>query len=244
MSWFLDKERIIALNIVVDLKSLGYFKDTSLELSPLIVLTGVNGSGKTTILNAIENQFDNVRHYKWTGLSVFEKHLEGVKGDILLFEQPEAGLHPKFQLVIADILLTYALTGRTVVVETHSDHIINRLVRRFIESQEVRNVMKIFFLEQESGLEERKSKITDIYIDEYKGTLRYPEFFTQFDSETSAIVDTGMKKLLDKSNGKSNAEEIKITIDKGVINAPLDFFSQFASETMEICKASINNRKM
>lgn len=43
---------------------------------------------------------------------------------------------------------------------------------------------------------------------------------------------------------KSNAEEIKITIDKGVIDAPLDFFSQFASETMEICKASINNRKM
>ena len=93
-------------------------------------------------------------------------------------------------------------------------------------------------------MEERESKITDIYIDEYKGTLRYPEFFTQFDSETSAIVDTGMKKLLDKSNGKSNAEEIKITIDKGVINAPLDFFSQFANETMEICKSSINNRKM
>lgn len=93
-------------------------------------------------------------------------------------------------------------------------------------------------------MEERESKITDIYIDEYKGTLRYPEFFTQFDSETSAIVDTGMKKLLDKSKGKSNAEEIKITIDKGVINAPVNFFSQFASETMEICKASINNRKM
>ena len=228
------------MNIVVDLKSSGYFKDTSLELSPLTVLTGVKGSGKTTILNAIENQFDNVKHYKWTGLSVFEKHFEGEKGDILLFEQPE----PKFQLVIADILLTYALTGRTVVVETHSDHIINRLVRRFIESQEVRNVMKIFFVEQESGLEERESKITDIYIDEYKGTLRYPEFFTQFDSETSVIVDTGMKKLLDKSKGKSNAEEIKITIDKGVINAPVNFFSQFASETMEICKASINNRKM
>lgn len=131
------------MNIVVDLKSSGYFKDTSLELSPLTVLTGVKGSGKTTILNAIENQFDNVKHYKWTGLSVFEKHFEGEKGDILLFEQPE----PKFQLVIADILLTYALTGRTVVVETHSDHIINRLVRRFIESQEVRNVMKIFFVE-------------------------------------------------------------------------------------------------
>lgn len=182
------------MNIVVDLKSSGYFKDTSLELSPLTVLTGVNGSGKTTILNAIENQFDNVKHYKWTGLSLFEKHFEGEKGDILLFEQPEAGLHPKFQLVIADILLTYALTGRTVVVETHSDHIITRLIRRIVEDEhrELKDKIKIYFI---SKSEKYCSESTLIEISDEYGIKESPkDFFDQAALEQLDLMKAGMVK--------------------------------------------------
>ena len=179
------------MNIIVNLKSSGYFKDISLELSPLTVLTGVNGSGKTTILNAIENQFDNVKHYKWTGLSLFEKHFEGEKGDILLFEQPEAGLHPKFQLVIADILLTYALTGRTVVVETHSDHFINRIIRRYMEDEKNRKYIQIYFIDNDDS---DTSKIEPITISEVDGAMCENEnFFYQFASETSKIIDSAIK---------------------------------------------------
>ena len=181
------------MNIIVDLKSSEYFKDTSLELSPLTVLTGVNGSGKTTILNAIKNQFDNAKHYKWTGLSIFEKHFEGEKGDILLFEQPEAGLHPKFQLVIADILLTYALTGRTVVVETHSDHIINRIIRRYMEDEKNRKYIQIYFIDNDDS---DTSKIEPITISEVDGVMcKNEKFFYQFASETSKIVEAGYKNF-------------------------------------------------
>lgn len=97
----------------VNLETVDMFKNKSIEIMPLTVLTGVNGSGKTTILKAIEDQFSNTKHYKWTGFSIFKEHFEGEKGDILLFEQPEAGLHPKFQFALADIILAYAQAGRT-----------------------------------------------------------------------------------------------------------------------------------
>lgn len=181
------------MNIIVNLKSSGYFKDISLELSPLTVLTGVNGSGKTTILNAIENQFDNVKHYKWTGLSLFEKHFEGEKGDILLFEQPEAGLHPKFQLVIADTLLTYALTGRTVVVETHSDHIINRLLRRLIENPRLINRVKFYFIDKNS-----EPQISSIEMNPVNGFINAPlDFFSQFGDESMKIYNASINNLED-----------------------------------------------
>ena len=41
----------------VNLETIDMFKNKSIEIMPLTVLTGVNGSGKTTILKAIEDQF-------------------------------------------------------------------------------------------------------------------------------------------------------------------------------------------
>lgn len=166
---------------------------------PLTVLTGVNGSGKTTILKAIEDQFCNTKHYKWTGLSIFKEHFEGEKGDILLFEQPEVGLHPKFQLALADDILAYAQAGRTVVVETHSDHIINRLTRRFIEKQEIRDILKIYFLKHEADLGQNVFEITNIHIDDVDGCIcDDKDFFYQFADETVEIMSTGYKNLQKK----------------------------------------------
>lgn len=68
----------------VNLETIDMFKNKSIEIMPLTVLTGVNGSGKTTILKAIEDQFCNTKHYKWTGLSIFKEHFEGEKGDSLV----------------------------------------------------------------------------------------------------------------------------------------------------------------
>lgn len=177
----------------VNLENTGLFTDKFLNLTSFTVLTGINSSGKTTILKAIENQFDNVKHYKWTRLSIFTEHLEGEKGDILLFEQPEAGLHPKLQFKLTDILLTYAQTGRRVVVETHSDHFINRIVRRYMEDEKIRKYIKIYFIDQ--GLY-NMSNIEPVVIDEVEGVICENEnFFYQFANETSKIIDAGYKNL-------------------------------------------------
>ena len=60
----------------------------------------------------------------------------GIRSDessLLLLEQPEIHLHPKLQANLADFLLTLAEQGRRLIVETHSDHFINRLRRRIAE---------------------------------------------------------------------------------------------------------------
>jgi predicted ATPase len=54
-------------------------------------------------------------------------------GDLLVFEQPEIHLHPRAQAGLADLLLCTALSGKQVIIETHSDHLINRLRRRLAE---------------------------------------------------------------------------------------------------------------
>lgn len=60
-------------------------------------------------------------------LAVVAKGLGTRKGGCYLVEQPELHLHPSLQAHMADALLAIALTGRQVLVETHSEHIVTRL---------------------------------------------------------------------------------------------------------------------
>jgi predicted ATPase len=45
--------------------------------------------------------------------------------DLLLIENPEAHLHPEGQLVMGDLLARASAAGVQVIVETHSDHVLN-----------------------------------------------------------------------------------------------------------------------
>ena len=56
--------------------------------------------------------------------------LRSGRASLLILEQPEIHLHPRLQANLADFLLTLAASGRRIIVETHSDHFINRLRRR------------------------------------------------------------------------------------------------------------------
>jgi len=52
----------------------------------------------------------------------------------LLIEQPELHLHPEAQGRLADVLVTMAeRRGATLIIETHSEHILLRLMRRIAE---------------------------------------------------------------------------------------------------------------
>lgn len=115
----------------------------------------------------------------------------------LLLEQPEIHLHPKMQMKVADFLLSLAIQNKQVIVETHSDHLINRLVRRYMECKELRNKVKIYFVDKNDNGE---SKIECVHIDEVDGALcSNPNFFYQFASETEKIIDAGYKNLKDKN---------------------------------------------
>lgn len=112
----------------------------------------------------------------------------------LILEQPEIHLHPRMQMRMSDFLLSLSQTNHSVIVETHSDHIINRLVRRALEANDdsLINNIAIYFVENSAD----GSTINEIKINRIGGITDCPkEFFSQFASETSFIVKAGINNM-------------------------------------------------
>jgi predicted ATPase len=127
---------------------------------------------------------------------VFPIVLEGLrmsKGSTLLLEQPEIHLHPNLQMDMADYFISLALSGKRIIVETHSDHIINRLVRRIVEdeSNNLSELIKIYFV----GSTENGSLCEEICIDDTLGIINWPDnFFDQVAKEQQKIMLAGLNK--------------------------------------------------
>lgn len=156
--------------------------------SEIIFLNLKSGSGEDTRVNIADVGF---------GVSqIFPILLEGLrmrKGSTLLLEQPEIHLHPNLQMQLADYFISIALSGKNVIVETHSDHIINRLVRRIVEDDtfNLSSLINIFFISSTpSGSIYEKVK-----IDDKRGIVNWPDgFFDQSATEQERIIRAGLKK--------------------------------------------------
>lgn len=120
----------------------------------------------------------------------------------LIFEQPELHLHPKVQSCIADFFLSMTLLGKQCLVETHSEHFINRIRLRIAEAPEassLRDATSIYFVEKEQGW----SSFREIQIDEYGGIQVWPEgFFDEQHNETARILRAA--SLKSKKDWKDN----------------------------------------
>ncbi len=132
--------------------------------------------------------------------------LEGLrinKGSTLLLEQPEIHLHPNLQMQLSDFFISLALSGKNVIAETHSDHIINRLVRRIVEDEthNLKDLIGIYFIKQT----DEGSVIEEINIDETKGITNWPvDFFDQTANEQMKILQAGLKKRKNQRERKGN----------------------------------------
>ena len=58
-------------------------------------------------------------------LPVFVSCLVAEKGGLIIIENPEAHLHPKGQALLGSFLARAAQSGVQIIIETHSDHILN-----------------------------------------------------------------------------------------------------------------------
>lgn len=138
---------------------------------------------------------------------IFPVILEGLKmpmRNTLLLEQPEIHLHPALQMQLADFFVALALSGKRIIVETHSDHIVNRLVRRIVEDDKngVRDLIGIYFIRKEAT----GAECEEVKIDDSKGITNWPPgFFDQTAKEQERIILAGLRKR----KGRSNAGESK-----------------------------------
>ncbi len=85
-------------------------------------------------------------------LPILVSLLKARKGDFIILENPEAHLHPRAQRIIGELLAQTAATGAQIVVETHSDHILNGIrisvKERNISPEEVK---MFFFMKEDVG---------------------------------------------------------------------------------------------
>lgn len=128
--------------------------------------------------------------------------LEGLRlpvGGTLILEQPEIHLHPKVQSLLFDYLFSVILSGKRVIVETHSDHLILRMRRRIAEdlSNKITESLNLIFIEERSSDNVfRKLDFSEL------GSLTYypPHFIEQQDGEYRAIVRAqALKKISNQS---------------------------------------------
>lgn len=189
--------------MIINLHNIGIINDNNIEIAPFTIITGTNGSGKSAILTEIEKQNKSVRRFKHTGLSFFKYDFKSDSADILLFEHPENDLYPDLQLKIIDILFDVMKSGKTIIIETHSDHLLNRFTRRYVENEDFRNNSLLYFLKYNSIL--NVSNIINVPIDLTIG-IEIEEsygFFSQYAVETECIINACLENYKLKKGTKN-----------------------------------------
>ena len=128
-------------------------------------------------------------------LPIVVMSLRSSDSPLLLFEQPEIHLHPRAQAGLADFFLSLDLSERRLVVETHSDHFINRLRRRIAEDptdQLREDVGILFVLPPQDG---RGATVEQLRVDRYGVIENWPaEFLPESADEAEAIFRAGLEK--------------------------------------------------
>ena len=107
--------------------------------------------------------------------------LSAQKGDLLLIENPEIHLHPAGQALIGQFLADVAGAGIQVLVETHSDHVLNG-VRRAVKSERISSdSVGIHFFRSRS---DNEPQVLSPSVDDSGNIDQWPEgFFDQFDKD-------------------------------------------------------------
>ena len=106
------------------------------------------------------------------------------KGDVLLIENPEVHLHPKLQANLAELFIYATKYGRKLIIETHSEHIINRtrlLIKQEESFKDLNNQINIYFFEKIFENNNTFIKNEEITIDKSGKLSNWPkDFFDQY----------------------------------------------------------------
>lgn len=112
---------------------------------------------------------------------------------LVLIENPESHLHPSGQSAMGEFLAMVASAGVQVVVETHSDHILNGL-RRAVKKQMLspEQVAIHFFTPRREDETEGPAQVISPLIDTEGNLDHWPAgFFDQFDRDNAELLGWG-----------------------------------------------------
>ena len=122
------------------------------------------------------------------------------EGGMLLVENPEAHLHAKAQSNMGYFLARMAAAGVRVIIETHSEHIVNGIRRMIVEgkSEMSHEDMTIYFFQNKDG----EKDIKEITMDDIGNLSEFPvDFFDQVRQDMLELM-----KLERKRKGMKDGE--------------------------------------
>ena len=92
----------------------------------------------------------------------------------LILEQPGIHLHPKVQSQLADLLIEIVTERKLqILIESHSEHLLNRLQRRIAEEKISVDKTALYFCRNDEGV----SNIERLKMDEFGNIANWPENF-------------------------------------------------------------------
>ena len=116
------------------------------------------------------------------------------EGGMLIVENPEAHLHAKAQSNMGYFLARMASAGVRVIIETHSEHIVNGIRRMIVEGRTdmLHDGMTIYFFQNKNG----DKNIMEFGMDEWGNLNEFPvDFFDQVRQDMSKLMEFGRKRV-------------------------------------------------
>ena len=109
---------------------------------------GYSRAGKTVFYRSAYNTGYGVSYV----LSIIVAVLSAKTGSLLLIENPEAHIHPSGQSALMRLISLAAENGVQIILETHSDHIINGALVSYKKNHFDVNNLKIYYFDRDEDL--------------------------------------------------------------------------------------------
>lgn len=155
------------------------------EISPNINIRTTSISSEYVLLEYVFKQpnFGNTNRYKPENvgfgitycLPVVVALLTARPGELIIIENPESHIHPKGQAELGKLIAKTAMNNVQIIIETHSDHILNGIRVAVKEGDISKDKVVAFYFEKLIDPSEQYSKITNIEIDNKGELSEYPK---------------------------------------------------------------------
>lgn len=162
------------------------------EISPNVRLTntyltnlnGVIQTFKFSTKSGFTNEYKpiNVGFGLTYALPIIVSLLTAWENDLIIIENPESHLHPKGQSKMGELMALAAQNGVQIIVETHSDHILNGVrvatKRKNIDAEKIR----IYYFDRDIESEAHYCRVLQPVIDQDGRIDEWPDgFFDEFE---------------------------------------------------------------
>ena len=169
-----------------------FFRDCEIEVSPIpranALTLGVRTSHQTDFHRPAHTGFGITQV-----LPIIVASLSAEPEGLLLVENPEVHLHPAGQATMGEFLTEVAAAGVQVVLETHSDHVLNgvrRAVKRGTLAPDATALH--FFRSREDAARDGGTQVQSPQLADDGSVDHWPDgFFDQFDKDMNYFADWG-----------------------------------------------------